>query len=59
MNWWSQMYREELKDDKCRAEVRRLMERGARDYRFDDQLANACMDDRNKFCSDVQPVSVL
>lgn len=52
-----QQYKEELKSDKCKAEVHRRMSRAARDIRFDEVLANACYDDRAKFCNDVQPVS--
>lgn len=51
-----QQYKEELKSDKCKAEVHRRMERQSRDIRFDEVLANACMDDRAKFCNDVQMV---
>ena len=53
-----QQYKGELKSDKCKAEVHRRMQRAARDVRFDEVLANACYDDRTKFCNDVQPVRV-
>jgi hypothetical protein len=52
-----QQYREELKSDKCKAEIHRRLTRAARDIRFDEVLASACTDDRNRFCADVQPVS--
>jgi len=52
-----QQYKEELKNDKCKAEVHRRMSRAAKDIRFDEVLANACYDDRAKFCNDVQPGS--
>ena len=51
-----QQYKEELKSEQCRAEVHRRTQRAARDIRFDEVLANACMDDRAKFCNDVQMV---
>lgn len=49
-----QQYKEELKTDKCKAEVHRRMSRAGRDFRFDEALANACQEDRSKYCSDVQ-----
>ncbi|KAG2435442.1 hypothetical protein HYH02_011942 [Chlamydomonas schloesseri] len=52
-----QQYREELKSDKCKAEIHRRLTRAARDIRFDEVLASSCMEDRNRFCSDVQPGS--
>ena len=52
-----QQYNEELKSEKCKAEVHRRISRQARDIRFDEVLANACYEDRSKFCNDVQPVS--
>lgn len=52
-----QQYKGELKNEKCKSEVHRRMQRAARDIRFDEVLANACYDDRAKFCNDVQPVS--
>lgn len=51
-----QQFKEELKSDKCRAEVHRRMQRAARDIRFDEVLATACHEDRTKYCVDVQPV---
>ena len=51
-----QQYKEELKSDKCKAEVHRRMQRQSRDIRFDEVLANACFDDRAKFCDEVQMV---
>lgn len=52
-------YKEELKGAKCKAEVHRRLSRAARDIRFDEVLASSCMEDRNRFCSDVQPVRPL
>ncbi|GLI60743.1 hypothetical protein VaNZ11_002971 [Volvox africanus] len=52
-----QSLREELKSDKCKAEIHRRLARAARDIRFDEVLAGACTDDRNRFCSEVQPGS--
>ena len=51
-----QQYKEELKSETCKAEVHRRMQRASRDIRFDEVLANACFDDRAKFCNDVQMV---
>lgn len=33
------------------------MSRASRDIRFDEILANACYEDRNKYCNTVQPGS--
>lgn len=52
-------YKDELRDDKCRAEVHRRISRAAKDFRFDEVLAKECYDDRTRFCNDVQPVSEL
>ncbi|GAX77303.1 hypothetical protein CEUSTIGMA_g4749.t1 [Chlamydomonas eustigma] len=49
-----QQYKEELKSEKCQAEVHRRTKRAARDIRFDEVLADACQEDRTKFCNDVQ-----
>lgn len=49
-----QQYREELRSDACKAEIHRRMSRQARDFRFDEVLANACTQDRTTFCNDVQ-----
>lgn len=51
-----QQYKEELKSDKCQAEVHRMLQRIGRDIRFDEVLADACTEDRTKFCNEVQPV---
>eukprot|EP00798_Chlamydomonas_sp_ICE-L_P012178 gene12178-15298_t len=48
-----QQFRDEIKEDKCREEVHRRLERESRDIRFDDVLAKACADDRAEYCSDV------
>ncbi|MEW5310424.1 MAG: hypothetical protein WDW38_002223 [Sanguina aurantia] len=52
-----QQYKEELKSDKCQAEVHRMLARIGRDIRFDEVLADACTEDRTKFCNEVQPGS--
>jgi Golgi apparatus protein 1 len=52
-----QQFKDELKSDKCKAEVHRRMQRASRDVRFDEVLATACFEDRTKYCVDVQPVS--
>jgi Golgi apparatus protein 1 len=54
-----QQYKEELKIEKCQTEVNRRMKRAARDIRFDEVLADACQEDRTKFCNDVQMVGLV
>ena len=53
-----QQFKEELKSQECKDQIARRTSRAARDIRFDDVLANACQDDRKKYCNDVQPVSI-
>ena len=52
-----QQYKDELKSEKCKQEVQRRMRRSSRDVRFDEVLAEACSDDRTKYCTDVNPGS--
>jgi golgi apparatus protein 1 len=54
-----QQYKEELTEKKCQKAVRRMMTRAGRDIRFDEALANACTEDRKKFCDSVQPVRAV
>jgi hypothetical protein len=54
-----QQFKDELKSQECKDQIARRTSRAARDIRFDDVLANACQDDRKKYCNDVQPVSVV
>ena len=54
-----QDYRDELATPDCKAQVHKLSERAAQDIRFDEPLADACYEDRNKLCDGVQPVRGL
>lgn len=40
----------------CKSMVYEYQKLAAQDIRFDLRLADACVDDRNKFCGNVQPV---
>ena len=51
-----QDFKDELHDEQCKGQVHKLTERAAQDIRFDEPLAEACFDDRQKLCSGVQPV---
>ncbi len=53
-----QDYRDELATPACKAEVHKLSERASQDVRFDEPLADACYEDRNKLCDGVQPVRI-
>jgi hypothetical protein len=52
-----QQYKDELKSDKCKAQIHRMAMRASRDIRFDEVLASSCTEDRNKYCQDIQPGS--
>jgi hypothetical protein len=52
-----QQYKDELRSDKCKAQIHRMTQRASRDIRFDEMLASACTEDRNKYCQDIQPGS--
>lgn len=43
----------------CRTMVYEYQQLAAQDIRFDVPLADACIDDRRKFCSSVPPVRIL
>ena len=50
-----QDYRDELATPECKSQVHKLSERASQDIRFDEPLADACYEDRNKLCDGVQP----
>ena len=52
-----QDYRDELATPECKSQVHKLSERASQDVRFDEPLADACYEDRNKLCDGVQPAS--
>lgn len=52
-----QDFREELASQQCRDEVHKVTKRASEDIRFDESLADACYDDRARFCEGIQPVS--
>lgn len=52
-----QDYRDELLDPQCKQQVHKLTQRASEDIRFDEPLADACYEDRAKFCDGVQPGS--
>ncbi len=54
----AQDYRDELATPECKSQVHKLSERASQDIRFDEPLADACYEDRNKLCDGVQPASV-
>ena len=51
-----QDFHEELASQQCRDEVHKVTKRASEDIRFDDSLADACYDDRARFCEGIQPV---
>lgn len=53
-----QDFRDELTTPECRDQVHLLTQRASQDIRMDEPLADACAEDRQKLCSDVQPVRV-
>lgn len=52
-----QDYVNEIKDQKCKEQVKKYQELAAEDIRFDVPLAEACYDDRVKYCQSVPPGS--
>ena len=48
---------DDIEDVECKAMVRTYQQLAAEDIRFDVPLAEACSEDRQKFCSSVPPVS--
>lgn len=51
-----QDFRHELSDPGCKKAVHDTIKRASEDIRFQSNLADACHDDREKFCQNVQPV---
>ena len=47
--------RDDLIRPACQQRVKHIMELAASDMRFDVKLNNACMEERNSLCKDVQP----
>lgn len=53
-----QDYSTEIKSGECKSQVKKYVTLAAQDIRFDVPLAEACYEDRQKYCSAVPPVSV-
>lgn len=51
------VHRDEIKEPRCKARVTKTKEVAASDIRFDIPLAEACYDDRHKYCDGVAPGS--
>lgn len=51
-----QDYREELRSPECAKAVHATMTRASEDIRFAASLAEACYEDRQKYCGNVKPV---
>jgi len=47
----------DIKSEKCKQQVLKYQELAAEDIRFNSRLADACYQDRQSFCSNVQPGS--
>ncbi|GFH23194.1 uncharacterized protein HaLaN_20773, partial [Haematococcus lacustris] len=52
-----QDFRQEIKNTECSQQVKKYVILASQDIRFDVSLAEACYDDRQRFCSTVQPGS--
>ncbi|GIL97843.1 hypothetical protein Vretimale_3387, partial [Volvox reticuliferus] len=52
-----QDYSAEIKNPQCKAQVKKYLQLASQDIRFDVPLAEACFEDRQKFCEDVPPGS--
>ncbi|KAG1660746.1 hypothetical protein FOA52_010620 [Chlamydomonas sp. UWO 241] len=52
-----QDYSAEMQNEECKGQVKKYMELAASDIRFDVPLAEACFEDRQKFCGKVPPGS--
>ncbi|GLI58992.1 hypothetical protein VaNZ11_000814 [Volvox africanus] len=52
-----QDYSAEIKNSQCKAQVKKYLQLASQDIRFDVPLAEACYEDRQKFCADVPPGS--
>lgn len=48
---------EQVKSEKCRAAIHHIIRLAAEDFRFNDEIAEKCMEDRNEHCSNHQPGS--
>jgi Golgi apparatus protein 1 len=46
----------DISDEKCKSLVQQYQRLAAQDIRFNVPLADACFDDRTKFCANVPPV---
>jgi hypothetical protein len=53
-----QDFNSEIKNTECKRLVKKYIVLASEDIRFDVPLAEACADDRQKFCSAVAPVCV-
>lgn len=53
-----QDFRNEIKDEACRAQVHKQMQLASQDIRFNAPLADACYIDRTQLCPNVPPVSI-
>ena len=51
--------RDMLMNSQCKDEVHQVMVRASEDIRFNQMLADACLNDRDKFCSNTQQVDRL
>lgn len=49
--------RDMLMEPQCRDQVHKAMARASEDIRFNQMLADACLNDREQFCSGTQQVS--
>ncbi|EFJ50582.1 hypothetical protein VOLCADRAFT_103797 [Volvox carteri f. nagariensis] len=52
-----QDYADEIKNAQCKSQVKKYLQLASQDIRFDVPLAEACFEDRQKFCADVPPGS--
>lgn len=50
-------HQEELQVQECRDAVHRVVKRASQDLRFDENLAQACYDDKESHCKDIDPGS--
>lgn len=51
-----QDYSAEIKSGECKGQVKKYVQLASQDIRFDVPLAEACYEDRQKFCANVPPV---
>lgn len=52
-----QDYSTEIKSNECKGQVKKYVTLASQDIRFDVPLAEACYEDRQKYCASVPPVS--